>query len=72
MFTTEFEFDVTKITILDDTGEHNDVEISFEDDGIVLKQYDEFKEGSPEVIFMSHDMFWEMIAATQLPEGTYK
>jgi len=70
MFTNEFEFDETITTILDDKGEHEDVQFSIGDNEVWIRQWCETL-GRHEFICMSHKMFYEMQEALKHPAGLY-
>lgn len=70
MFTNEIEFEETITTILDDSGQYEDVQIFIDDNEVYIRQWNE-NIGKHELIGMSHKMFAEFIQALKLPEGTY-
>jgi hypothetical protein len=70
MFTNEFEFDETITTILDDSGEHEDVQLSIGDNEVWIRQWCETL-GRYELVCMSHKMFYEMQEALKKPAGMY-
>ena len=70
MFTIEFEDDETLITILDVTGELEDVSALLYDDYCHIRQWDE-KQQRFDVITMKADMYLKLMKAWNLPEGTY-
>ena len=70
MFTNEFEFDETVTTIMDETGEEEDVQVLITDHGFYIRQFPD--DGNiPEVISLTHKMFRDMIEAMQHTEGFY-
>lgn len=70
MFTIEMDWDETAITILDSTGEHEDVQFLVYDDICYIRQWDQ--DGNAfALIEMSPEQFNEMNAAMHLPEGAY-
>lgn len=71
MFTNEFDFDATVTTILDETGEFDDVEITIGDGGVFIRQYNEISE-KYDLILMSHIQFQELLVALRTTEGAYK
>jgi len=71
MFTIEHEFDHTVITVLDDTGDHEDLEVQFDEHTVFLRQWDEVL-GLFHVIEVSLTQFEELIAALNKPEGAYR
>lgn len=71
MFTNEFDFDSTTTTILDETGEQEDVEVVIDDDGVLIRQYvEDF--GWYDAIYLTHKMFKDMIESTNHPEGFFQ
>ena len=71
MFTNEFEHDATVTTILDESGQHEDVEVVIDDFGCFIRQYNEAHNRFDLVVF-THEMFQEMLVAMNKPEGAYK
>lgn len=70
MITIEFDMDETLITILDDTGELEDVSALLYDDYCHIRQWDE-KLQKFEVITLKAEMYYKLMTAWKLPEGTY-
>jgi len=70
MFTVEMDWDETAITILDQTGHHEDVQFVVFDDIVYIRQWDEDLERF-DTIVMSPDMFDEFRSALNLPAGAY-
>ena len=70
MLTIEFEDDETLITILDDTGELEDVSALLYDDYCHIRQWNE-KIQRFDVITMKAEMYWKLMRAWTLKEGTY-
>jgi hypothetical protein len=71
MFTIEMEDDESCITVLDDTGELEDVSILLYDDYCHIRQWDE-KRQMFEVITLTATMYLELMKAWNLPQGTYQ
>lgn len=73
MFTIEHEFDATVITLIDEGGPHlqADVAISAFEDCVTLTQ-DDPREGEPVTITLSMAQLRDLIAALNLPEGSYR
>ena len=71
MFTTEFDHDEICITILDESGQYEDVIINAFDDIVYIRQWDE-DIGRMESIAMSPQQWEELIAALHTQEGTFK
>lgn len=73
MFTIEHEFDATVITLIDegvpDLGE--DVTISAFEDCVTLEQLDP-RSGLPVVVTLSMGQVNDLLAALDLPEGSYR
>ena len=70
MFTNEFEFDETITTILDDSGQYEDVQVFIDDNEVYIRQWNESTR-KHELIAMSHTMFEEFLQALNKPEGSY-
>lgn len=70
MFSVEHEFDSTSITVLDDSGEQEDVAVILFDDVVYIRQYIEDTDMAS-VITMSPKMFAEMIEAYNRGEGSF-
>jgi spermidine synthase len=71
MFTNEFEFDATVTTILDENGDHDDVQVHIDDGGVFIRQFNENTD-KYDLIVMTHKMFYEFLAAMRTTEGTYR
>jgi len=70
MFTVEMDWDETSITVLDQTGENEDVQFLIYDDIAYIRQFDN-DTNRFSVITMSPDQIGEIIASMNLPEGAY-
>jgi hypothetical protein len=70
MFTVEMDFDEVAITILDDTGQYEDVQFFIYDDIVYIRQYFEQVEAFS-VIAMTPEMFEEFRKSFDKPEGAY-
>jgi hypothetical protein len=73
MFSTEFNFEDITITLLDETGEYEDVQVYLEDDVVYIRQFSENEnEDKPaDLVVMTPKMFRDLIEAMGLPEGFY-
>ena len=71
MFTNEFEFDATVTTIMDETGEREDVHLIIDDEGVWIRQFPESQNAPADLIMLSHKMFKDMIEALQHTEGFF-
>jgi len=71
MFTNEFEWDATVTTILDEDGEHDDVQVHIDDGGAFIRQFNE-NTNRYDLIVMTHQMFYEFLAAMRSTEGAYR
>ena len=65
------EDDETLITILDDTGELDDVSILLYDDYCHIRQWDE-KEQFWKIITLTSEMYFKLMKAWDLPQGAYQ
>ncbi len=70
MFWIEMEHDETLITILDDTGELDDVSVLLYDDYCHIRQWNEQTE-SFDIITLKAEMYYELMKAWNLPVGGY-
>jgi hypothetical protein len=70
MITVEFDMDETLITVLDDTGELEDVSVFMFEDYIHIRQWNE-KMQKFDVITMKPEMYLKLMRAWRLPEGSY-
>lgn len=70
MFTNEFEFDESVTTLMDETGEFEDVQIIISDDQVFIRQWDNDRE-KYEIVCMNYKMFLELQEAMKKPEGFY-
>lgn len=70
MYTVEFDFDDVEITVIDDTGFHEDLKIDAFEDIVYISQWDENTDKAT-VIAISPQMWDELIAAIQSPEGAF-
>lgn len=71
MFTNEFEWDATVTTILDESGQNEDVQVLIEDHGCFIRQYNEPLDRY-DVISLTHEMFAEFLMAMKSKEGAYR
>ena len=73
MFTNEFEFDSTITTVMDELGEHEDVQLIIGDDVVYIRQFnDDKRETTYDLIAMSPKMFADMQNALNFTEGMFK
>lgn len=73
MFWNEFEFDGTRTIVMDETGEHEEVELIIEDDAVYIRQYNSVGNFEiPDLVIMTPKMFKDLIEALNYPEGMYK
>ncbi len=61
MFTNEFEFDASITTILDETGEWEDVELIIEDDVVFIRQFGKVDDKPADLIAFTPKMFTDML-----------
>lgn len=71
MFTIEFDLDETLITIMDNTGELEDVSALLYDDYCHFRQWNE-KRQRFDVITLKPEMYLKLMKAFNLGEGTYE
>lgn len=81
MFSVEHGFDHSTIVVMDDTGDNDDIILTFFDDGLYISQQSdltiETSQGSllvenENVITLTNEMLEEIILALKSPEGFYK
>ena len=70
MITVEFDMDESVITIMDDTGELDDVSALLYNDYCHIRQWNEKKQMF-EVITLTSEMYYKLMKAFHLPEGAY-
>lgn len=70
MITVEFDMDETCITVMDDTGELEDVSALLYDDYCHIRQWNE-KNQMFDLITFTPEMYLKLMRAFNLPEGTY-
>lgn len=70
MFTVEMDHEEITVTVLDNEGNWDDVELILYDDVIYIRQFDE-QEGHMQMIAMSPQMFGELMLSMKHPEGSY-
>jgi len=70
MFTVEIDWDETAVTVLDQSGEHEDVQFLLYEDAVYIRQFDN-DSNRHTVIEMSPDQFHELMTAMDLPDGAY-
>lgn len=70
MYTVEFDHDEVTITIIDDTGNYEDVIINSFDDIVFIRQWDEDAK-KIEAVAMSPGQWEELIASINSPEGAF-
>jgi hypothetical protein len=73
MFTIEHEFDATVITLIDEGGPSlaDDVTITAFEDCVTLEQLGP-RSGAPVVVTLSMVQVKDLLAALNLPEGSYR
>jgi len=71
LLTVEFHDDCTAVTVLDEQGEYDDILLIQDGTSVVLRQYVEDEE-EYHLIVISPQQFQSLIAAQDLPAGTYK
>lgn len=72
MFTNEFEFDATITTVMDETAEHEDVQLIISEDVVYIRQFnDEKRQTTYDLIAMTPKMFKDMVTALNQTEGVF-
>lgn len=73
MFSVEHFFDHSVITVMDDSGEHQDLKVFISEDGVSLEQYQDVHEFEIyDEIRLTEKMFAELMQAYHTPEGFYR
>ena len=70
MYTVEFDHDEITITIIDDSGIHEDVIVNSFDDIVFIRQWDEDAK-KIKAVAMSPGQWEELIASINSPEGAF-
>tara|TARA_B100001093_G_scaffold474012_1_gene498389 strand:- start:654 stop:887 length:234 start_codon:yes stop_codon:yes gene_type:complete len=70
MFTVEFNFDSTEVRVLDDTGRHEEIIVSFFEDSVKVEQYNAKSDLYTNVL-MSPEQWDEILSAMQSTEGAF-
>ena len=71
MYTVEMEFDETIVTVVDDTGQLEDIKCYLADDVVYFRQYNEVTERD-ELIQITPRMWRELVLAFESPEGAFR
>lgn len=71
MFTIEMDWDETAITILDESGQYEDIEIMMYEDVCYIRQYLE-DTNKYSLIAFTPEMMYAFMTAFKLPEGAYR
>ena len=70
MFTVETEFDLTKVTVMDETGGVEDLIVRFAEEGIYVSQWSEHDKREI-TIYLNDNMFNELMLAYNSKDGTF-
>jgi len=70
MFTIEYDDDETCITLLDNSGELEDVSVLLYDDYCHIRQWNQ-SINYWEIVTLTSEMYLALMKAWQLPEGSY-
>lgn len=71
MWTNEFEWDTTIITIMDDQGGENDVVIEMSDKHVDIRQFNDTLE-KYDLITLTPKMMFEILESFSHPEGMFQ
>ena len=69
-WTTDHEFDMTVVTVMDDTGTQEDVMVELGEDYVDIKQYNETFEAY-DLIQLTPQMMLEILESFKYPEGIF-
>lgn len=72
MFSVEFDWDDVTITVLDDTGEEEDLAVILFDDVVYLRQFLTADTDKASIISITPAMMDELMEAWSKPDGMYK
>lgn len=72
MFTNEMNFDESITTIMDETGEYEDVQVFISDDTVQIRQFPHDETIPADIITLTPKMFRDLIEAMNQPEGFYR
>lgn len=70
MFSNEIEASYTITTLMDETAEHEDVQVIIDDECVMIRQWNE-DVMAYDLITMSHNMYFEMIESRKQPAGFF-
>ena len=70
MFTIETEFEYTKVTVMDDSGEREDLIVRFGEEGIAFSQWHEPTQ-QHQTMWITEGQLNELIASLDQRDGTY-
>jgi hypothetical protein len=70
MFTIEFDMDETLITVIDNTGELEDIQALLYEDYCHIRQFNN-KTNAHEVVTLTPEMYLKLMKAFNLEEGAY-
>jgi len=72
MFTVEFERDASVITVLDETGQYDDVEVIIGDDSeVFIRQFDP-DANTYDMIILTYAQLVEILASLNSTEGMHR
>ena len=71
MYTVEMEFDETVVTVIDDTGQLEDIKCHLMDDVVYFRQYNELTRRD-ELIQITPRMWEELVLAFDSPAGAFR
>ena len=72
MFTVEFQKDASVITVLDETGQYDDVEVIIgEDSEVFIRQFDD-ENNSYDMIIMTYAQLIDILASLNSTEGMHR
>lgn len=72
MFTNEINFDETVTTIMDETGEYEDVRVFIGEEVVQIRQFPHDENIPADIITLTPKMFRDLLEAMDQPEGFYR
>ena len=72
MFTVEFEFDHVKIVTMDETGEHEDLYVYFNQEGTVFLTQSDYDGDTEDCLLVTYQQLLDILASMHQTEGAFQ